>query len=201
MSKMSNSGLRRVIGASAVAAVAAVGLASMGAGNAAAGPLPGGTKTTVGIDGTAVTISRTAESAYPVASVANNGAGRSAEVSANVFARVKGNATGILTTGYIVGCQIDITGLTGGLSGSLNIVGGGTVAGSISVPLKPGQAVKTPIRVKNIKSGVSAIQYKRYEIAVQQCGGYASARAYTEVQLTGDYYIKSTLYGNVFSIG
>ena len=55
--------------------------------------------------------------------------------------------------------------------------------------------------MKSIKSGVSAIQYKRYEISVQQCGGYASARAYTEVQLTGDYYIKSTLYGNVFSIG
>lgn len=44
MSKFSKLGLRRMVGAGALAAVAAMGLSSMGAGGAAAAPLANGYK-------------------------------------------------------------------------------------------------------------------------------------------------------------
>lgn len=198
MSKFSMFGLRRVVGVGAITAVAALGLASMGAGNAAAGPLPSGSKITEGVDGTVVKISRTGESAYPVPSVANNGAGRAAEVSGLVTVTA-GEAEGKLTTGYIVGCQIDITGLEGGLTGSLSTTSAG-LSGALSVPLKPGEAKFVSLGSKSFEGGVASIQYKQQGIDVQACGGYAQARAYTVVQTSGDYVIKSTLYGAPFSI-
>ncbi len=45
------------------------------------------------------------------------------------------------------------------------------------------------------KPGDYAIQYKRDTIDIQQCGGYAQARAYTQVEIKGDYFVKTTLYG------
>ncbi len=121
MSTKSKLGLRRVAAGAAIVAVSAVGLASMGAGNAAAGPLPGGTKTTFGVDGSSIKITRSAEGIYPVPSVANNGARAAAEVSGNIFVNVRGasSVSGTIETGYILGCQINITGLSGGISGSI----------------------------------------------------------------------------------
>ncbi|WP_237341970.1 MspA family porin [Williamsia soli] len=193
-------GLRRVVGVGAITAVAALGLASMGAGNAAAGPLPSGSKVTEGVDGTVIKLERTNESAYPVPSVANNGAGRAAEVNGKVKV-YSGGAAGDLVTGYIVGCQIDITGLEGGLSGSLDILNvAGSLAGSISVPLNPGEAVFVSLGSKSFDGNDVSIQYKSQGIDVQQCGGYASARAFSTVTTSGDYVIKSTLYGAPFSL-
>ncbi|ORM30226.1 MspA family porin [Williamsia sp. 1135] len=200
MSKMSMFGLRRVVGVGAITAVAALGLASMGAGNAAAGPLANKTKTTVGVDGTSVKISKVGESAYPVPSVANNGAGRAAEVSGTVIVE-PGSASGTLTVGYIIGCQIDITGLTGGLSAGLDIIGGGaSLSGSLSVPLKPGEAAFAVVGEKEFDGTPSSVQYKQFGIDVQQCGGYAQARSASIVTTSGDYVIKSTLYGDPFSL-
>lgn len=200
MSKFNMFGLRRVVGVGAITAVAAIGLASLGAGNAAAGPLPDGAKKTVGVDGTEIAIVRTGESAYPVPSVANNGAGRAAEVNGTITV-YPGEASGTLTTGYIIGCQIDITGLEGGLSGSLDILNlAGSLAGSISVPLKPGEAALAVIGEKEFEGDVASIQYRQFGIDVQQCGGYAQARAVSIVTTSGDYVIKSSLYGAPFSL-
>ena len=205
MSKFNMFGLRRVVGVGAITAVAAIGLASLGAGNAAAGPLPDGAKKTVGVDGTEIAIVRTGESAYPVPSVANNGAGRAAEVNGTITV-YPGEASGTLTTGYIIGCQIDITGLEGGLGGSLAIpsllagsIGGG-LSGSLSVPLKPGEAAFAVIGEKEFEGDVASIQYRQFGIDVQQCGGYAQARAVSIVTTSGDYVIKSSLYGAPFSL-
>lgn len=199
MSKMSMFGLRRVVGVGAITAVAALGLASMGAGNAAAGPLPSGSKVTEGVDGSVVKISRTGESAYPVPSQANNGAGRAAEVSGLVSVTA-GTSAGTLKTGYIVGCQINIDGLEGALTGSADISGTVGLSGTLTVPLTPGEVKIVPIGSKSFEGGVASIQYKRQGIDVQQCGGYAQARAYSIVQTSGNYVIKSTLYGAPFSI-
>lgn len=200
MSKFNMFGLRRVVGVGAITAVAAIGLASLGAGNAAAGPLPDGAKKTVGVDDTEIAIVRTGESAYPVPSVANNGAGRAAEVNGTITV-YPGEASGTLTTGYIIGCQIDITGLEGGLSGSLDILNlAGSLAGSISVPLKPGEAALAVIGEKEFEGDVASIQYRQFGIDVQQCGGYAQARAVSIVTTSGDYVIKSSLYGAPFSL-
>ncbi|MBA4026118.1 MAG: hypothetical protein C0482_27550 [Gordonia sp.] len=199
MSKMSMFGLRRVVGVGAITAVAALGLASMGAGNAAAGPLPSGEKVTVGVDDTVVKLTRTGESAYPVPSLANNGAGRAAEVSGLVTVQA-GEASGTLTTGYIVGCQIDITGLEGGLSASLTTSLSAGFSGALSFPLAPGEAKFVSLGSKSFEGGFASVQYKRQAIDVQQCGGYAQARAFTTVQTEGNYVIKSTLYGAPFSL-
>ncbi|PXW25253.1 UNVERIFIED_CONTAM: MspA protein [Williamsia faeni] len=197
---MSKFSMRRIVGAGAITAVAAIGLASMGAGNAAAGPLASGSKVTTGIDGKVVKIERTGEATYPVPSLANNGAGRAAEVNGKVKV-YSGGTSGTLTTGYIVGCQIDITGLSGGLSGSLDILGGtGGLSGSLTFPLKPGQAVFVSLGSKDFAGNDASIQYQSVGIDVQQCGGYAQARAYSTVVTTGDYVIKSTLYGQPFSL-
>ncbi|OZG26585.1 hypothetical protein BH683_024975 [Williamsia sp. 1138] len=199
MSKMSMFGLRRVVGVGAITAVAALGLASMGAGNAAAGPLPSGEKVTVGVDDTVVKLTRTGESAYPVPSQANNGAGRAAEVSGLVTVQA-GEAAGTLTTGYIIGCQINIDGLEGALTGSADIGGTVGLSGSLTVPLTPGEVKVATIGSKSFDGGFASIQYKRQGIDVQLCGGYAQARAFTIVQTEGNYVIKSTLYGAPFSI-
>ena len=200
MSKFSMFGLRRVVGAGAITAVAAIGLASMGAGNAAAGPLASGSKVTEGIDGTVIKIERTGESAYPVPSLANNGAGRSAEVNGKVKV-YSGGSAGTLTTGYIVGCQIDITGFSGGLGGSLDVLSlSGGISGSLSIPLSPGQAVFVSLGSKDFDGNDASIQYKAQGIDVQQCGGYAQARAFSTVVTTGDFVVKSTLYGQPFSL-
>ena len=197
---MSKFSMRRVVGAGAITAVAAIGLASMGAGNAAAGPLASGSKVTSGVDGKVVKIERTGESAYPVQSVANNGAGRAAEVNGKVKV-YSGGTSGTLTTGYIVGCQIDITGLSSTVGGSLNLLSASAgLSGSFTFPLKPGQAVFVPLGTQAFAGNDASIQYQSVGIDVQQCGGYAQARAYSTVTTSGDYVIKSTLYGQPFSL-
>lgn len=201
MSTKSKLGLRRLAAAAAVVAVSAVGLASMGAGNAAAGALPNGSKTTTGIDGEVVTLKRLGESAFPVPSVANNGLGRAAEVSGTIVATAPKGADATLISGYIVGCQVNIGGLSLGLDGSLTLDATSAISGNFSLPLSPGKAAFFPVSTpKTIKGGQAIIQYKRQQIDVQQCGGYATARAYSQVELKGDNYIKSTLYGAPFSL-
>ena len=199
MSKSGRFGLRRVVGVGAITAVAAIGLAGVGAGNVAAGPLPSGSKVTQGVDGSVVKISRTGETAYPVPSLANNEAGRAAEVSGLVTVTA-GGVTGTLTTGYIVGCQVDITGLEGGLNTSVDSSLSRGPDGSLSFPLPPGKAAFVSLGTKTFEGGVASIQYKRQHIEVQQCGGYAQARAFSTVQAQGNYVIKSTLYGAPFSL-
>lgn len=211
MSKMSNSGLRRVIGASAVAAVAAVGLASMGAGTAAAKPLPNGSKTTVGVDGSVVKLSRTGEKVFPIGTESHNGADRSAEVTGGVFATFpKGNA-GVLDVGYVVGCQVDITDFSINPGITFNqgfdfftptapLTLGVSVGPGITIPLTPGQATYVPIGEKTGDGGTLGVQYQQYRIDVTKCGGYASARSMATIELRGENYVKSTLYGTPFSL-
>ncbi len=212
MSKMNNPGLRRSVGAAAIAAVAAVGLASMGAGNAAARPLPNGSKTTFGVDGEVVKLSRSGESVFPIPTESHNGADRSAEVTGSVFAKFPKGDTGVLSAGYIVGCQVDITGLsiapgisfTQGVSlfstSTTPLSVGVSVTPGISIPLNPGQATVIPVGTKSGDSGTLGIQYQQFRIDLTKCGGYASARSIATVELRGDNYVKSSLYGAPFSL-
>lgn len=213
MSKFSKLGLRRAAGACAIAAVAAVGAASMGAGAAEAAPLPNGYKYVDGFDGEKIETWRTGESSRPAHSVANNGAGRSVTVNGTYTAKGSGGAAGKLQVGFLVGCQIDLTGFEGGLSGSL----AGAVpslSGSISVPLNPGQVTTVVVNSKSFdEDGVASVQLSNFEIDVQQCGGYASARSIAQViggpefevdDDDGTVYgsgtlIQTSLYGKPFS--
>ncbi|WP_238981352.1 MspA family porin [Williamsia herbipolensis] len=209
---MSNSGLRRVIGASAVAAVAAVGLASMGAGTAAAKPLPNGSKTTVGVDGSVVKLSRTGEKVFPIRTESNNGIDRGAEVTGSVFATFPKGDAGVLNVGYVVGCQVDITNLSFSPSISFNqginllstngtpLTLGAAVSPGLTIPLTPGQAKLVEIGEKSGDSGTLGVQYQQVRIDLTKCGGYASARSVATIELRGDNYVKSTLYGTPFSL-
>jgi hypothetical protein len=201
--------VRRRLGVSALAVATIAGVALSAAGPASAGPLPGAYKKTVGVDGQVVEVWRTGESAQPAVSMASNGAGRAAVVS-GTFSTKLSKGVGNLSVGYLVGCQVDITGFTGGLSGSFNSLGP-SASGSLTVPLTPGQVKYVPLFDKDFYLGAS-VQWDREEIQVQQCGGYASARSVAVVFAAEDLdtangtvsgksgLVQSYLYGKPFSL-
>lgn len=197
--------------AAVTAAIAAVGATSLitGPGTADAARLPNGSKTTTGIDGQKVTIKRTGERANPMPSVANNGAGRAAAVSGTYSATLSKGA-GSMTAGYLVGCQVDIEGLKGGLSGTIGLTS--SLSGSLTVPLTPGQVAFIKSDSMSIKKSKATLMVDSFHINVEQCGGYASARSVVQVmaadgfstdddELSGDSgFVQSTLYGKPFSL-
>ncbi|WP_227996884.1 MspA family porin [Nocardia australiensis] len=211
----------RIAGAAATATVA-MGLFSTGAANADTFvPLPDGQK-----NGPGVTITHAGEHALISPSLAANGAGRVVWVSGNAIADVAvtpegtagpnngaANAPGTnnssthgasaLTTGYIVGCQVSISdnAISAGVSGGINL-SGGSLGGSIGLQLGPGEVKFVSIDSKDVlKPGVYSVEYQDAEISIQGCAGYAQARSYTVVEIIGDHYSKTSLYGAPFSIG
>ncbi|ASR02247.1 MspA family porin [Gordonia rubripertincta] len=212
MSKFSKLGLRRAAGAVAIASAAVVGLAGMGAGDAAAGKLANGYKKAAGIEGESIQTWRTGEFALPAPSVANNGSGRSAVLSGVYQAKASEGVSGNLAVKLLVGCQVDITGLSGGLGAGISLTGV-DATGSLSIPLSPGQVAIVDVTDKDLAdNGQAAIQLSQFEVSVQQCGGYASARTITKVigakgystddgKVSGEgSLIQSTLYGQPFSL-
>ncbi|MEV6430909.1 MspA family porin [Nocardia sp. NPDC051463] len=224
MSENRTIGLRRGVRVAGVGAAVAVamGLFSTGAANADTFvPLPDGQKV-----GQGVTVTRTGERALISPSLSANGAGRVVWVSGNAIADVTvtpegtvgpyngaTNAPGTnnssthgasaLTTGYIVGCQVSIASdaISAGVSGGINL-SGGSLGGSIGLNLGPGEVKFVSIDSKDIlKPGVYSVEYQDAEIEIQGCAGYAQARSYTVVEIVGDHYSKTTLYGQPFSIG
>ncbi|MFD4179530.1 MspA family porin [Rhodococcus sp. NPDC058514] len=209
------------VGSVAAAAAVAIGLMSGGAAHADTFvPLPDGQKA-----GPGAVVSRTGESALISPSLAANGAGRVAWVSGTVTADVTGvtgeteagpangakNSPGTnnssthgvsrISTGYIVGCQVDITGLGGSIGGGISL-DGPSMSGSLTVPLAAGQVKFVGVSGKDIKkNGKYSVQYQDTQLEIQNCGGYAQARAYTVVEIVGNDYAKTTLYGQPFSIG
>lgn len=218
MSKFSKLGLRRAVGAGAMAAVAVMGLASMGAGTAAAKPLANGYKAASGIDGEKIQTWRKGESQYSVARVAANGLGRTALVSGVYTAKGSEGVNGTLTVYILAGCQIDVSGFSADTGASLTLSASPslTLSGGISLPIAPGEATIQPISVeKDFKAGkAAAVQLSDFEIEFPNCGGYASARTVTQVigakgyeisddddTVTGEgTLIKSTLYGQPFFV-
>ncbi|MBD0862251.1 MspA family porin [Gordonia sp. zg691] len=212
MSKFSKLGLRRAAGAVAIASAAVVGLAGMGVGEASAAGLPNGYKKASGIDGESIQTWRTGESAYPVSTVANNSASRGFAISGTYTAKASAGVGGKLAVKYIIGCQVDVSGITLDLSGAISL-SATTLNGSLGLPLKPGQVAVVDITDKDFSdSGVSAIQLSQLTFNLNQCGGYASARSAAKVigakgystddgKLSGEgTLIQSTLYGKPFTI-
>ncbi|MGW4340368.1 MspA family porin [Rhodococcus koreensis] len=214
----------RITGVGAAAAVAACVMSAGAASAETFIPLPDGSKS-----GPNAMVTRSAESVLVSPSLAANGAGRTAWVSGTVTADVKGikevteapsangtpNTAGTyngtnastthgvsrLTTGYIVGCQVDLTGLSANPSFSLGMDSLSTAMG-LTVPLSSGEVKYVPVTAKDIlKDGVYTLQYHDAELQVQNCGGFAQARAFTVMEIAGNDYSKSVLYGAPFSIG
>ncbi|UGT53891.1 MULTISPECIES: MspA family porin [Nocardia] len=204
--------------------VAVLALGALVAGTAGADafvPLPDGERA-----GPGVTVKRTGERALVSPSLAANGAGRVAWVSGTVTADVTATPEGEvgpyngpadkpgsnnssthgasqLNTGYIVGCQVAIgdDAISAGISGGIDL-SGGSLGGSVGLDLGPGEVKFVQIDKKDIlKAGTYSVEYQDVEIQVQGCGGYAQARSYSVVEIIGDHYSKTTLYGAPFSIG
>ncbi|MFF5037196.1 MspA family porin [Nocardia salmonicida] len=211
-------------GAWSVGAAVAVTIGLLSAGAADADtvvPLPDGQKA-----GPGVTLSRTGERAVVSPSLAANGAGRVVWVSGNARADVQVTPEGEvgpyngptnrsgsnnssthgasqLNTGYIVGCQVSIgdEAIAAGLAGGVSTLGA-SAGGAIGLHLGPGQVAFVQIDAKDIlKPGVYSVEYQDAEIDIQGCAGYAQARSYSVVEIIGDHYSKTTLYGAPFSIG
>lgn len=213
---------KAVLTGGSVAAAVAAGLLATGPAVAdTIVALPDGSK-----QGPGVTVTRTGEHAVISPSLAANGAGRVVWVSGNAIADVSVTPEGEagptngpadipgsnnssthgasqLNTGYLVGCQVSIAddAIGAGVSGGIS-TGGVSAGGSIGVNLGPGEVKFIQIDYKDIlKPGVYSVEYQDAEIEIQGCAGYAQARAYTVVEIIGDQYSKTTLYGAPFSIG
>lgn len=218
MSKFSKLGLRRAAGATALAAVAALGLGTtMGTGVADAKPLRDGYKSLSGIDGEKASLWRQHESQFSVKRVAYNGLGRTALLSGVYTAKLSKGVSGNLQQYVIAGCQIDVSGISSSNAATLLLSATPSLSltGGLSVPLKPGQIQAYTVTDKDIAAGkAGAIQLSNYEIEFPNCGGYASARSVTKIiaakgyeidgdndRVTGEGTIlQSTLYGQPFFV-
>lgn len=83
-------------------------------------PLPDGREALTTATGVQVDLTRTNEQAVIAPSLAANGTSRTASVTGVVFAKVDNATKGALVTGYLVGCQVDLSGGSrwAGMSGS-----------------------------------------------------------------------------------
>ncbi|WP_431815849.1 MspA family porin [Gordonia jacobaea] len=154
---MKKSNTRRLAAVAAVAGAAAMGLSSVSAGHADAGPLPGGKVTKTLVDGTPVSIALSNESISVQRSINQSALSREAWGSGTVSVNVGGKAKGgTIKVGYELGCQVDF-GVSGGLgagggfkpgAANPNAIGGTdadwsrSAGGDGSVTLGPGGVTK-----------------------------------------------------------
>jgi len=218
MSKFSKLGLRRAAGATALAAVAALGLGTtIGTSAADAKPLRNGYKVLTGIDGEKVSLWRQHESQFSVKRVAYNGLGRTALLSGVYTTKLSKGVSGDLQQYVIAGCQVDVSSISASTAATLLIEATPSLSltGGLSVPLKPGTINAYKVTHKDIAAGkAGAIQLSNYEIEFPNCGGYASARSVTKIiaakgyDINGDddvvtgegTILQSTLYGQPFFV-
>ncbi len=144
-------------------------------------------------------------------SLAANGAGRAGAVS-GVYKASLSKGTGVMTVGYLVGCQVNLAGFSGTLGADISLTGAG-VSGGLTVPLAPGQVVFAKADKIKLKKGKGTVAIDSFSIDVQQCGGYASARSLVQVVAADGYeaeedslsgksgYVQANLYGRPFSLG
>ncbi|MEC3917046.1 MspA family porin [Nocardia sp. CDC160] len=221
--------MARAAGIGAVA-TAALGLFSTGAANADTFvPLPGGSITETMDDGTVVTITMTGESANINPSMGSTPLHRNAWVSGSARVQLSGtngNAGGKIVPGYVVGCQVNISGggANGGATGGVDFgdqvsvsKSGTGLSGGGNLTLGPGQSKAFYILdqeaaddfgseahfVRNkFKGDSGSVTWSDETIGLNGCGGYAQARSFVAVQVETDNVITSyTLWGQPFSLG
>ncbi|MBB5914939.1 hypothetical protein BJY24_003806 [Nocardia transvalensis] len=213
-----------------VAVTVGLGLCSSGAANADTFvPLNGGSITRTLGDGTVVELSIQGESARISGSMGATPLHRNVWTTGRVVADVSGpgaSSAGIqLNPGYVVGCQVDIASLgtdesdTAGTQAGSN--GGLAPAPSIgateTLTVAPGQAVTrylldieqpddygNEIHKKHptVKGSHASVSWTDETFAVNGCGGYAQARAFTMADVAtdaGESII--TVWGEPFSMG
>ncbi|WP_330252155.1 MspA family porin [Nocardia sp. NBC_00565] len=167
-------------------------------------PLPDGQQAFTTATGVRIDLSRTGESAVVSPSLAYNGLSRTASMSGTVYATVDGATGGTLVTGYLVGCQVD---LSGGVSlGGDVYVSPNSVSPELSpsINLVPGGVARVKFDTKRLDpaAGAVGVEYHDRGVQVDGCAGYAQARAFTMLTVTNERgSAEVTLYGDPFSIG
>ncbi|WP_067672364.1 MspA family porin [Nocardia miyunensis] len=167
-------------------------------------PLPNGDRALTTATGVQVDLSRTGERAVISPSLASNGLSRTAAMSGVVYATVHGAKSGTLATGYVIGCQVD-------LSGGVGIGGDMYVDTSSAYPeltpsinLVPGavKVVKFDTKTLDPTAGAIGVTYSDRAVQVSGCAGYAQARAVSILTVQNDKgSAEVSLYGKPFSIG
>ncbi|WP_280268164.1 MspA family porin [Nocardia wallacei] len=214
----------------ALAVAVGMGLCSAGAANADTFvPLPGGSITATLGDGTEVTLSIVDESAKISGSMGATPLHRNVWTSGRVIADVSGpgaSSAGIqLNPGYVVGCQVDIASLTsqetdtqGTTTSNGALVPAAPVIGATeTLTIGPGQAVARYLldieqpddygnedhkRHPTVKGSHASVSWTDETFAVNGCGGYAQARAFTMADVSTDAAESMiTVWGAPFSIG
>ncbi|MDH3014573.1 MspA family porin [Gordonia alkanivorans] len=215
---------RGVVAAAGLTGAVAMGLTSLAAGGATAGPLPGGTVTRTLVDGTPVTVQLFDEFVNVQRAVTNVQTSREVWLSGKIKVTVGGKAEGgSVNAGYLVGCQVNFGASAEGGAG----ISQGFAEGSQPAPsaeagagfsLGPGQASYFPIiettsgtdtaysdykvNSYSFKGKSGGVVYSQEKFGMDGCAGYASAKAKIKVTVSTDA-VKGviTLYGKPFSIG
>ncbi|WP_168705666.1 MspA family porin [Gordonia paraffinivorans] len=216
---------RRVVAAAGLTGAVAMGLTSLAAGGATAGPLPGGTVTRTLVDGTPVTVTLYDEFVNVQRAVTNVQTSREVWLSGKIKVTVGGKAEGgSVNAGYLVGCQVNFGASAGaGAEAAVDSNGAawtnsGTPGVSSGFTLAPGQATYYPIiettsgtdtaysdyhvNSYSFKGKKGGVVYSQEKFGLDGCAGYASAKAKVKVTVSTDA-VKGviTLYGKPFSIG
>ncbi|MDH3047584.1 MULTISPECIES: MspA family porin [Gordonia] len=215
---------RRVVAAAGIAGAVAMGLTSLGAGGATAGPLPGGTITKTLVDGTPVTVQLFDEYVNVQRPISNVPTTREVWLSGKVRVTVGGKAEGgSVKVGYDVGCQVNFGGGDLGVDGEYAPSLEGTGAESAIAPggsltLGPGEVDRVwlinetsgndtsykdyELNAYSFKGQKGGVAYSQQQFKVESCAGYAAARAFVQVTVSTDA-VKGVvvLNGKHFSLG
>lgn len=214
---------RRVVAAAGLTGAVAMGLTSLAAGGATAGPLPGGKISKTLVDGTPVTVQLFDEFVNVQRPISNVPTTREVWLSGKVRVTVGGKAAGgSVKVGYDVGCQVHFGGGGVGADGELGndtVDGASTgVTSSGSLSLGPGEVNRVwlinetsgtnkaytdyELNGYTFKGNKGGVAYSQEQFKVESCAGYAAARAFVQVTVSTDA-VKGVvvLNGKPFSIG
>ncbi|MCX6469169.1 MAG: MspA family porin [Corynebacteriales bacterium] len=217
---------RASVGAALVGVVAAT-VSGLGAGAAAAGPLPSHSLTQTLADGTKVRVGLFGESFRIARSITAIGTTRQIWASGKIVVDAPGATGGTIDAGYIVGCQVNFlgagvtpnTGIGGAVTNGQATLGAPSATSGSSVSLGPGQAVALHLinttngdlspqagnyltTTNAFTNGKAGVAYSDEEFHVDSCAGYAQAKAFVTVQVdTASVTGYVTVYGTPFNIG
>ncbi|GAA1618510.1 MspA family porin [Nocardia ninae] len=180
------------------------GLLGWSQGVAAADVVPDRSRVVLTDDGWTLTVTKAAETLDRYPNLAATMFTREGFVSLKAVAEISGAGTqpvgtGVVSFGYQVGCQIDVSsGLTTGLgmsvgpNASLNIsyppsvsVGvNASVSPNISTTLKPGSIATVEFGRKQLAAGRASIAMDQVEVKVDACMGPVSLRSFATATIS-----------------
>ncbi|WP_244278287.1 MspA family porin [Gordonia westfalica] len=225
VSKCRSPRVRRIVASALALACATAGPAMVGAPASADTTvrLPGQTVTKKLKDGTAVTITRSNESARINPSLGGTPLHRNAWVSGKYVVSTSDKSAQIgVGSGYIVGCQLTLGGnsnsRSGGSAPQYDLQSTSMTAETgAGVTLGPGQAVNYVITDReykdafgaaghsssiNFAGGKGTLAYTDETMMVNGCAGYAQARSYAKISVSTERASQTiTVYGKPFSLG